>query len=689
MHGRTAGGYDQELSEWKLGKLRWTVGLVLVLLLAIYLRWYHFSTFPPGLWFDEAYHLNAAQAIALENTPPQLYYPGKTGEPAIFWLTAVALKLGANHLAPRWVAAIGSLIGMGLLFFASWDVLRHQYPFAKTLALWPTAVLATNYVYLFNSRMGWEPVLVAAVSVPAIWLYWRGLQHGRWHDFFWAGLALGAGQYSGVIARSLPIVLLLITVAWLIPLRNSNHTPTVKNANIVHFFSGKLFWSRFKGMLIAGATAVVVYLPLGIHFYGNPDLFTRRFETAANADKWLGNLGRTLGGFIWLDEQTLHGLANRSVFDWPIAILLIFGAGIALWRWRQPAYSIWLAWLIGFLPGAMMSDPAPVFYRYLPTIPAAAVLSGIALAEAWQWAQQRGRKWRLGMRAAVCLLFAVSLFLNSRDYFRRWASSPNFFGLMDLGKWAAADAILTADGDASLFVTMPANTDPAVSYAIQTRRANVRPFDGQQCIVFRDPDSQPLHFFSITGYEHRSLEQLTTLFPQGSQIIDPVFGDNAPYYVNFVVPAASDAQIPGSLAEPIHYGSIILRGVHMPETAAHPSETLPVTLTWQATAPVLQNLTAFVHLLSQDPGDSSAPLKAQHDGVPCYGNEPTTQWHAGEFIVDEHPITLPPDLRAGHYLLGIGFYQTDTLHPIPPMGENPNILWGEAIVREITVLPGS
>jgi len=659
-------------------------GFTLVAILAIGLRWYHFNEFPPGLWFDEAHHLNGAQALALGLTPPRIYYPVKTGEPAIYWLTALAIRLGADHLAPRWVAAISSLFGVGLIYVVSYDVLRRRYAFAGAVSLWPMAVLATNYFYLFNSRMGWEPVLVTVLSILTIWLFWRGLMTGRVIDFFWSGVFLGASQYTGVIARSLPIVLLLLTLLWLAATR-STFTARSRKGGDAGGVNGTYYGMRLRGLLVSAGAAAVVYLPLARHFIGNPGLFAQRLETSASADQWLGNMSRTLGGFVWLEEQTLHRLANRPVFDWPIATLLIIGTCIALWRWRNPVYSIWLAWIVGFLPGAMLSAPAPVFYRYLPTIPAAAVLSGVAIAEGWLWAQRRSRVWQAGLLTIACGALAVSIFLNGRDYFQRWPASTDLYSVMDEGKWAAAEALLSAGEDATIFVTMPANIDPTVSYAILTRGEAVRPFDGQRCVVFRDPAVKSLRYVVITGYESQTLPYLRQLFPGGSARIDPVFGENEPYYVDYYVPADSSVQIQGLLPDPITFDGIVLRGMQVPAEEVRPAEPLPVTLTWEANGPVPQNLTAFVHLLSRSPDDPT-PLKAQHDGIPCAGGYPTTHWLAGEYVVDNHVVTLPPDIPPGQYLLSIGLYETDSLQSIAPAGENLTALYGEAIVLEITIL---
>lgn len=96
--------------------------------------------------------------------------------------------------------------------------------------------------------------------------------------------------------------------------------------------------------------------------------------------------------------------------------------------------------------------------------------------------------------------------------------------------------------------------------------------------------------------------------------------------------------------------------------ATHPrraraGETLTLTLGWQAgDAPPPADYTAFVQLLGP------AGLVTQSDAFPTTWLEgeptprPTTGWSAQEVILDQHTLTLPPDLPPGDYRLIAGLY---------------------------------
>lgn len=65
------------------------------------------------------------------------------------------------------------------------------------------------------------------------------------------------------------------------------------------------------------------------------------------------------------------------------------------------------------------------------------------------------------------------------------------------------------------------------------------------------------------------------------------------------------------------------------------------------------------------------------DGQPVIGDYPTDWWAAGEVIVDDHSLVLPPDMPGGNYHFAVGLYRlsdgvrlpvTDTAGNLQPDG---------------------
>ena len=58
------------------------------------------------------------------------------------------------------------------------------------------------------------------------------------------------------------------------------------------------------------------------------------------------------------------------------------------------------------------------------------------------------------------------------------------------------------------------------------------------------------------------------------------------------------------------------------------------------------------------------------------GDYPTTLWHAGEQILDEHTMLIPADLPPGEYSLAVGMYNPDSGARVPLVeGTGDTIQW--------------
>jgi hypothetical protein len=648
----------------KTAALIWVL-FVAVVVLGAGLRWVNFATFPPGLWYDEAYTLEHARRIVQEGVF-QIYYPDKHGEPGIFWLTALALRFGAGYLAPRWVSAISGLISIVLLFFAVRDVLRDIGATKDWLALGSTGVLAINYTFLFYTRMHWQPAVATPFFILTAWFFWRGLKSGHRLDFVITGVSAGAAQYICVSARMLPLVCLLEFGVWL----------CARDRNV-------RWRARWSGLLLMGACAIIIYLPMARAFLMHPEWFSRRLSTAAALADILPNIGRVLGGWIYLGDAGIHNLPGQPIYTPTLAVLLLTGTLIALLRWRHPAYSLWLVWLIACLPGGFLSNPAPMFYRYLSAIPASAVLCAIGGSWWWkQWASRfpNRRHWGTLVLAG---LFIFNTGSTIYDYFVRWADEDSLLYVMDVGKLRAAEVVQTSPQDERLFVTIP-DLEPVISYGVHTRSRPPRVFDGERCFIYPVNTTIPTRYVSIQGYEHRSQAYLQELYPGLTPIIDPLFGDNEPYFVEFVLPSNVESPVLGALDTPIAYGEIVLWGFLPTTRQVQAGQTLDVTLTWRATHQTPTSYTIFVHLLDGRPEASETPLRAQYDAPPCMNSAPTQTWQPDEYIVEVRSLDIPADLAPGDYLLGVGIYNSTTLERIP--SDSDWVQWDEAILGTITVI---
>ncbi len=82
---------------------------------------------------------------------------------------------------------------------------------------------------------------------------------------------------------------------------------------------------------------------------------------------------------------------------------------------------------------------------------------------------------------------------------------------------------------------------------------------------------------------------------------------------------------------------------------ARQGDALTLVLTWQVMQTLLPPHHIFVHVVAD------GEVIAQVDGPPqtAAGPAPSGSWRAGEYLVTEHHLTLPPDLRNGQVRVGL------------------------------------
>lgn len=82
---------------------------------------------------------------------------------------------------------------------------------------------------------------------------------------------------------------------------------------------------------------------------------------------------------------------------------------------------------------------------------------------------------------------------------------------------------------------------------------------------------------------------------------------------------------------------------------------LPVTVTWDTSAPLTQTLSVFVHVQNVD-----GVVVAQRDAAPRDGYLPAVDFVPGRPVTDRLGVRLPLDLPPGDYAVYLGVYDAFT-----------------------------
>jgi hypothetical protein len=276
----------------------------------------------------------------------------------------------------------------------------------RTAALVAAFAVAVSATYIHYSR-----VSIINITTPFWWaicFYFllRGLRSRRPGDFVWAGLAAGTSMYTYYGTRLLPY-LLLAFFGYLI---------------LFHFRAARERMGHFALVWIG---FFVGFGPLIGYFLQHPEMWAGRGLSTFNVPpvipaSWdaLVQDWNILAPLVAQNFLSLSVLPGRDTvwyapfFLPPEAVLVLLGAGVLLWRWRQPAAFLTLLWALSvILSGGTLLDSTtiPNFAHWAPAFPALFLALALPVA-LWLRALRRGggRAWKIGGAAVAVGLVALA-----------------------------------------------------------------------------------------------------------------------------------------------------------------------------------------------------------------------------------------------------------------------------------------
>jgi hypothetical protein len=97
---------------------------------------------------------------------------------------------------------------------------------------------------------------------------------------------------------------------------------------------------------------------------------------------------------------------------------------------------------------------------------------------------------------------------------------------------------------------------------------------------------------------------------------------------------------------------------------------LTLTLHWQASAPLSQDYTSYVHLI-----DPAGQTLAQSDHLPGGDFYPSSLWQGGETLRDQHQLAIPATAQPGVYQVQVGLYHQSQPGLIQGLGTGAQVGW--------------
>lgn len=315
----------------------------------------------------------------------------------VFWLGRLLFGRDGKGRATPWRGLLVGGIGAGLLAMSLGQTIIGR------------AALRANFL----------PLLLGLCLL----LLWCGWEDRNWRRVALAGACAGLLPYTYLAARFAPFLLFFFGLSFLLPWEKGKAR-----------LRAELPWA---GIFLSAA--VLVAAPILIHFALHPEHFVIRSNQllVLQADRSQGEPLRALLGNVWAhlmafglrgDPNWRHSFAGQPMLNPWEAFFFWLGAGIAVRRWKRPAYRLLLIWLaVLLLPAVLARDIlVPNTLRMIGAVPAIYLLTAVGAWETFDFLRERFFGDRKGI-AAIALAFVVSGTVlvqgvsTYRTYFQEWA----------------------------------------------------------------------------------------------------------------------------------------------------------------------------------------------------------------------------------------------------------------------------
>ena len=679
---------------------RLLAAIVLLLLAAAALRLADLPGVPPGMTHDEADHGLTAWGIL--SGAHGLYFPiGYGREPLYDYATAIVMAgSGPTLLAARLTSVYLSLLLMAAVY--AWA----RRAFGAPVALLTAAGLAVGFWPLMAARQALRSIALPALFSLAVLAYWEALAaagrpppaaHRRRPAvlFALAGLFLGLTFYTYIPARAL----WLAFPALALYLRLSGR------------FAARAAW----GMALTLAVAAAIAAPLFVYLAANPGLEARVSELssplAAAAAGDFGPLAANAAASLRLftlegDQTWRYNIPGLPFLPFPVSWLFYAGLLVAVWlaarglkrrqaggetgftgsetaksaeslvslspRAAGPGAFLALVWLaLGFAPVAV-TGPGLATTQAIGVLPVLYLFPALALVMGYEavmrlWDDRRRttddsqREQILAVvrglsSAAAIILFAALGIATARDYFGRWASSPEVRVQYETAMVTALRYLDEQGRGAAVVSTITPGQYHTPAVALLTlHNPAVRPrwFDGRQSLLL---PAEPGSTLILPGFTplpaalqpYLAQAALVEELPMRPDDLDRplrVYSVNGPAAIE-----ASLARVrtpdPGPWT-PVAFGDYLeFLGYELSAIEARPGETVSLVTAWRLRRP-LPGAALFAHVVGPD----GAPV-TQADAL----GAPGESWVAGDVLMQLHELAIPPGAAPGDYPLVVGAY---------------------------------
>ncbi len=415
--------------------------LITIIAVGALLRLYQITSFPPGLYPDEA--MNAIDAINnLRTGHFSVFYPANNGREGLFIniLTLIFKYFGVSVLNFRLISpVIGIVTIFGIYLFAKEFFRFVSHPqeqptwFPKAVAILSALFLATSFWHLNFSRIAFRAIFLPAVVCFGTYFTLRMLRKNSLLDALFAGAVWALGLYTYIPARTalaIPAFLIGAKIVQIFFLEKTERNRALQGKFVVSVF-------------VFLVSSVAVVLPLALHFLHAPaDFISRASGISVFADPHpIPTFAKSLGAHLQMFFFRGDGNWRQNISGWPellppIAILFLLGIIIFVkewfgaWKYRDwqkligvGMLFVWFGALI--LPAALTNEGIPHALRSIGVVPLAQFFAAVGLVSIFAVLQKSRARLKHDLVVVLILLCAALPFYAYYQYFYIWGKNPN------------------------------------------------------------------------------------------------------------------------------------------------------------------------------------------------------------------------------------------------------------------------
>lgn len=409
---------------------RWRTPLILIgiVALAIFLRSYHITTIPSGVYPDEAN--NATDAItAMMTGDYQWFYPANNGREGLFLnLIALSFTLFGIGIAQLKLASIlmGTLAVVGV-----WMLARELFISRPRLALLAAYLTAVSFWAIMFSRIAFRANMLIPVLTFAFALFLRGVRTRSLVAFALGGFIFGLGFHTYIAFRIAPALFAVLIILFLLQ-------------------DGMRFIrTHWRGVVLYIACAALSAAPILWTFYTHPDYLVSRssdISVFAQSDTpLLTTLTKTVTTSLLQfnvlgDQNWRHNYPPLPQLEPLVGICFVVGILVSLFMAlrflflrvargvRNRALVVhWflLAWFIAMLaPAFMTTEGLPHALRSIGVIPPVLIFAALAIDTVITRARNRSRTMYLYAISATLIFCVYTGMFTAVEYFALWGTNP-------------------------------------------------------------------------------------------------------------------------------------------------------------------------------------------------------------------------------------------------------------------------